>query len=262
MLRAAALVLLSAVLVAVVAGCGDAPKPVTPAVLDGTDWASTSVEGRDLAKGSKLTLAFENDLLSASAGCNSINGKYSVNGGVLKQHDQFQTQMACVGIGDQETWFAGFLAAGAKVMLLEHTLTLSRGDVKAVFERAKPGPGSTRAGSPAPVVGTKWTLLSSTPRGGPTTDAPAGPKAPTLELSEDGKAAIFTGCNRGGGEATFADGFVTFGPVITTQIACEPDVMELERAVLKVLDGKVAAGFSEDNLSLAKDGNQLLYTAR
>ena len=262
MLRAAALVLLSAVLVAVVAGCGDPPKPVTAAVLDGTDWASTSVEGRDLAKGSKLTLAFENDLLSASAGCNSINGKYSLHGGVLKQHDQFQTQMACVGIGDQEQWFAGFLAAGAKVTLLEHTLTLQRGDVKAVFERAKPGAGGARAGSPPPVVGTKWTLLSTTPRGGKTTEVPAGGRPPTLQLTPGGKAEIFTGCNGGGGEATFADGFVTFGPIATTMMACDPDVMKLERFVLNVLDGKVAAGFSEDNLSLAKDGNQLLYTAR
>jgi hypothetical protein len=88
MLRAALLALLSAAAVVALAGCGDAPAQVTTQALDGTDWASSSIEGRELVKGSKLTLAFEDDRLSASAGCNSINGKYTLTAGVLKQADQ------------------------------------------------------------------------------------------------------------------------------------------------------------------------------
>lgn len=254
LLRTATLVLLSAVVALGVGGCGNDPRPVTPAALDGTDWASSSVTGRELAEGSKLTLAFENDLLSASAGCNSINGKYAITRGVLQQKGQFRTMMACIGIGDQEAWFAGFLSKGAKATLLEHTLTLEAGGTRATFVRAK------RSGPP-PVVGTRWTLIGGDDQAGVALTL-RDSKRPTLELTVDGKAKIFTGCNRGGGPATFADGFVTFGPIITTQIACEPAVDKIEQAMLSALKGKTSAGFESDHLVLARgDGSRMVFSA-
>ncbi len=256
MLRAAMLVLLAACVGVAVAGCGDPPKKVTTAVLDGTDWASTSVEGRTLVAGSKLTLSFQADRLAASAGCNRLVGTYTLTRDVLAQRDQARTQMACEGLGAQEDWFAEFLRDGAKVLLLDYTLTLSRGTTKIVFERAKPS-------GPSPIVGTLWTLMSSTPRGGDTTQVDDATRAPTLEIAADGTAAIFTGCNRAKTTAEEDSGFVIFGPVASTMMACDGQAGELEQAVLKVLDGKVAAGFSgEGDLSLAKDGNQLLYRAK
>ncbi len=256
MLRAAALVLVTAALGVAVAGCGDEPTPVTQQALDGQTFASASVEGYTLAPKTQLRLDFEGGRLAANAGCNTIAGPYTVVKNVLKQGQQAQTQMACGDRVDaQERWFAGFLSTGAKATLLEHTLTLQGRGVKIVFTQA-------RASKLPAVVGTKWTLIEAEPRGAAAIPVPAA-KAPTLELNDRGEARLFGGCNGGGGEATFADGFVTFGPILTTQMACEPSVMTLERFFLKVLAGKVAAGFSgEGELSLAKDGDRLLFRAK
>jgi heat shock protein HslJ len=45
-------------------------------------------------------------------------------------------------------------------------------------------------------------------------------------------------------------GTITFSDVITTKIACDDDRMRLERAVLSVLDGRVAYGIEADRLRL------------
>lgn len=256
MLRSAVAALATAALSVAAAGCGDEPTPVKPAALDGQAFASASVEGYELAPKTNLTLDFEGGRLAAKAGCNTIAGPYTVVKNVLKQTDQAQTQMSCgERIDAQEQWFAGFLSAGAKATLLEHTLTLEGRGVKVVFEHAEPS-------GPPPVVGTKWTLIEAEPRGAAALPV-SGTKPPTLQLNEQNEAVLFGGCNRGGGDAAFADGFVTFGPIITTQMACDPATNKLEQFFLKVLDGKVAAGFSgEGDLSLAKDGDRLLFRAQ
>lgn len=260
--RAAALLLLVAIAGAVVSGCGDTPKPVTAAGLDGRAFASTSVTGRELVDGTELTLEFDGARLAANAGCNTIAGTYAVERGLLTQGEQVRTQMSCGAARDeQEQWFAKLLADGARATLLEHTLTLEGGGVKVVFRSAKPT-GTGSAGGTRSVVGPLWTLVEAEGRGGAQV-ALAAAKPPTLQLSDDGRAAIFAGCNRGGGPATFADGFVTFGAIATTRMACDPPADTLERFVLSVLDGKAAAGFDgEGRLSLAKDGDRLLFEAR
>lgn len=258
MFRAATVVLLAALCV-VTAACGDEPESgsigrvTVPADVEGKSFASTSEAGTPLEAGQHVKLEFEDGRLSASVGCNRISGAYAVEDGVLRQTDAVQTMMDC-GQARQEEWLGDFLADGALASTLATTLTLTAGDAKLVLKPAQ------RSGPP-PVVGTLWTLKELQPRTG--SAAPVrGDDPPTLELTADGRAEIFTGCNRGGGEATFADGFVTFGPIAVTQMACPGVVDDVEQAMLKVLDGKTAAGFSgTGDLSLAKNGDTLLFAA-
>ncbi len=138
MLRVAAAVLATAALGVAAAGCGDEPVAVTQTALGGQSFASASVEGYELAPKTELTLHFEAGRLAAKAGCNTIAGPFTVVKNVLKQTDQVQTQMSCgAQIDAQEQWFAGFLSAGAKATLLEHSLTLEGRGVKVVFKHAK-----------------------------------------------------------------------------------------------------------------------------
>lgn len=253
MLRAATLAVLSAVSLAV-AACGDAPQRVTAADLEGKAFISTSTEGTPLKADQRLSLEFDEGRLSASIGCNTTSGAFTVKAGVLKQLQGLRTQMYC-GVGPEEDWVAGFLERGARVTKLDHTLTLTADGAKIVLQRAKPS-------GPPPVVGTLWTLTEFHSDRGAPPEVPAT-NAPTLELTPAGKAELFTGCNRGAGPASFADGFVTFGNIAVTQMACTGPVDALEQGFLEVLDGKVAAGFSgTGDLSLAKDGNTLIFTAK
>lgn len=252
MFRVATLALLSAVCLTF-AACGDEPERVTSADLEGKAFVSTSATGTPLKPDMQLSLEFEEGRLAASIGCNTISGALVLRDGILKQSKAVRTQMYC-GVGPEEDWVAGFLERGARVTKLDHTLTLTAAGAKIVLRRAK------RSGPPA-VVGTRWTLTQVH------SNAAAPPEvlarnAPTLKLTPDGTAEIFTGCNRGAGPATFADGFVTFGDIAVTERSCGTAADELEQAVLKVLNGKAAAGFSgTGELSLAKNGDTLIFAA-
>jgi heat shock protein HslJ len=103
------------------------------------------------------------------------------------------------------------------------------------------------AGSPAPVglAGTSWTLadLDGT--------TPAG-AAPTLEFREDGTAGGMSGCNSYNGSYTVDGNTITFGPLISTKMACEQPLMTMESAYLAALQGATAAAVDEDgNLVLS-----------
>jgi heat shock protein HslJ len=63
--------------------------------LDGREFLSTSVEGYTLVEGTTLRLSFSDGALSANAGCNTIFGGYTVDGGTLAVDTLGTTEMAC-----------------------------------------------------------------------------------------------------------------------------------------------------------------------
>lgn len=82
-------------------------------------------------------------------------------------------------------------------------------------------------------------------------------------LFEDGRAAGRGGCNRFMGDATIDGSNLTFGPLATTMMACPPELMELERVYLVLLDRVVSYELDGVRLSLTDaDGNRLLGFVR
>jgi heat shock protein HslJ len=287
MLRATALVLMGALLGGFAAGCGDdatdtapatpatTPPPGLPAAssptatstpaarapasrngFEGKTFESTKVIGFELAKGTTVQLSFADGRLAASAGCNTMSGTYTYEDGTLTQNGPVATtQMACPDLpANQDKWLADLLAGGVTAELVGDTLTISNGDATVTLESAAP------AGLP-PVVGPNWELTGYGTNSGAETSVPAGATPPSLKLKEDDTVDFYTGCNHGSGPAKFADGFVTFGPLRTTRAACPPGQSATEQAFLAVVkEGKAAAGFDgKNNLSLARDGNRLVF---
>lgn len=252
-------------------GCGssdDSPdaatsaaQPVAPADLDGRTFASTAVEGHELAPGTQVTLRFEAGTLGAQAGCNSLSGGYAVEDGTLRwTAEPVQTMIGCEpALQRQDEWLAALLTGGAEIAASgADGLRLTRGDVvMELREGAAPG-----AGTPPPIAGTTWRLETIADRNGTAASVPAGVRTPTLRIGEDGTAVVFAGCNRGSASARLRDdGFVVFGPLMLTRKACEESAMQVERAVTSVLDGRVALGFEGQRLSAAKDGRHLVFSA-
>ena len=68
----------------------------------------------------------------------------------------------------------------------------------------------------------------------------------------------FSGCNRFFGSYSFVGGELTFGPLVTTRMACPPDKMDTERRVLQLLEATKTAAATHTVLTL-KDatGTQL-----
>ena len=71
------------------AACGDdsagsdassdaSPTPVAAADLAGRTFVSTTVTGFELIDGTEIRISFEEDHLSASAGCNTMGGAYRI----------------------------------------------------------------------------------------------------------------------------------------------------------------------------------------
>jgi heat shock protein HslJ len=254
-----------------VAGCGSSDessdtttstaRSAAPADLDGRTFASTAVEGHELVPGTQVALRFDAGTLGAQAGCNSLSGGYAVEDGTLRwTAEPVQTMIGCEpSLQRQDEWLAELLTGGVEVAADgADGLTLTRGDVVLELrEGAAPG-----AGTPPPIAGTTWRLKTIAGRDGTAASVPAGVRTPTLRIGEDGTAEVFAGCNRGSARATLRDdGFVVFGPLMLTRMACDEAAMRVEQAVTSVLDGRVALGFAGPDLSAAKNGRHLVFAA-
>jgi heat shock protein HslJ len=96
------------------------------------------------------------------------------------------------------------------------------------------GSGSNATPEPtsaADLAGTSWTLVSI----GDATVVEGS--APHLAFGVDGNASGSTGCNSFNGPYTFDGAALTFGPLATTRMACEENLMGQETAVLEALAG-------------------------
>nr|WP_159102916.1 META domain-containing protein [Acetobacter persici] len=69
-------------------------------------------------------------------------------------------------------------------------------------------------------------------------DAPvaAGSNPPVLTLTEGGTLSGFSGCNRVRSKATVDGARITFGPMLTTRMACLPQAMMTEQLFLKNME--------------------------
>ena len=71
------------------------PTPVTAADLAGRTFVSTTVTGFELIDGTEIRISFEEDHLSASAGCNTVGGAYTVENDLISVSEPSATLMAC-----------------------------------------------------------------------------------------------------------------------------------------------------------------------
>jgi len=232
-----------------------ASQLVTADTLAGQTFVSTSVTGHELVPDSSITLTFTATELRAVAGCNSMGGAYSLEGGTLVVAETASTMMGCdPALMDQDQWLAGFLAAMPTIAATGDGIVLASGDV--TIELAS----GDAAASPT-LVGPTWTL-DTIQSGETASSVPAGVEPPTLVFADDGSVEVFTGCN--GGSTTVEvgeDGFLTFEPMMTTMMSCGPEADGVAATVTTVLDGRVAYGWTDaGGLSLADGTQTLIYT--
>jgi heat shock protein HslJ len=264
-----ALLLILAVGLVATAGCGDddpvatgggtstSSPPGGTADLDGRMYASTSVVGHELVAGSSITLGFADGRVSANGGCNTIGGSYEAGTELRVDPNMASTMMGCeAALEAQDQWLTAFLTSNPTVTVDGDTLTLSSGDVTiTLVDQASPS-GAT------PLVGTLWTL--DTIIDGTTQSAssvPAGVQAPTLQIGEDGRAAVFTGCNRGNAGVSVDGSTLSFEPLALTKMACIGDASTVEAAVVAVLEADVEFTIVGESLTLTKGANGLGYRA-
>jgi heat shock protein HslJ len=270
-LALAATAAVSAVLSAALAGCGDDSSSGGSSGgsgalgdLAGASFVSTQVtKGGDdypLVRGTHISLQFFDSRLSAQAGCNILGGDASLRGDVIDVDGGLSmTEMGCDrGLMRQDDWLAGLLGASPVATLNDDRLTLTSGDT--VVELLN----EETANPDRPLTGTEWTLDSIGDSGsadGTVSSIPADVVS-TLSIDDSGWVSVAPGCNTGGGQATVGDGVIDFGPIALTRMACDGAAMEVETAVMRVLDGTVDYRVDADTLTLTRGGATLTYRTR
>ena len=117
-----------------------------------------------------------------------------------------------------------------------------------------PAPEQPPAASAASLDNREWVLVRlgevAAPLG-------AGGRPATLQFDPTtGRAAGFAGCNRYSAGYTFAGDSLTFGPAISTKMACA-DGDELERGYLAMLPAIRSYALSDSTLTLNGSGGPL-----
>jgi heat shock protein HslJ len=119
---------------------------------------------------------------------------------------------------------------------------------------------TSQQASDRPLVDTVW-VIDGLISGDDVSTVPENSEA-SITIS-DGRAAVHTGCNRGNATVDITDETMTFSPMATTMMACEPALMELEFAVTSVLNGEVDYAIDADRMTIstqADDGTTIGLT--
>jgi heat shock protein HslJ len=72
---------------------------------------------------------------------------------------------------------------------------------------------------------------------------------------------VEAGCNTGGGAVEVTADTLTFGQIVTTDMACEAGPASVESAVLGILSGTVDYTIDADMLTLDAGGAGLIFRA-
>jgi len=92
------------------------------------EWTLTSLMGSPPLEGSTVTIRFEGNQVSGSAGCNSYGGQFNAGrDGSLTFDNVFSTEMACMepeGLMEQETTYLQTLTQAASFTIADGQLEL------------------------------------------------------------------------------------------------------------------------------------------
>lgn len=103
------------------------------------------------------------------------------------------------------------------------------------------------------LTGTKWQLVSMA-------GDSVGEMVITLEFNNDERAGGQGGCNTYSATYTLDGTKITFNPIISTLMACEPELMEWELVYFAALEAAVSYEISDRELVITYgDGEELVY---
>jgi heat shock protein HslJ len=197
--------------------------------IEGVNWRLTTLPSgealADVPSGVTADARFAGGRVTGSGGCNSFTGPAVISGASITVGPLASTEMACDGpAGDVEQVYLPNLTAVASYTATADALTMFDDSGEEILVYA--------AGSSNPLEG-DWNV----------TGYNNGKEAVVSPIQGTELTATFTGdqvsgsagCNQYNGSYTLDGDTVTIGPLATTRMACEPDVMDQETAFLTAL---------------------------
>ncbi len=201
---------------------------------------------------------------SGTGGCNRLAGGYSISGDAITFDPGLSTAMACPEpIMDQELRFTQALIDATSFTLDGDKLTIfyivggggRTGELRFVANTASITPAPSGAQS---LTDATWRLVSLN-QGGVAVPVLAD-TTPMIAFTDDGRVAGSGGCNRFFGGYTLDGNALTFDALGSTEMACEPEIMAQETAMLTLLGAVTSYERAEDVLLLNTDtGDTLVF---
>ena len=243
-------------------GGSASPGPTAGAVpLEGTAWQLSAYAGSDgttvpVPDAVAATATFTAGKVAGNAGCNQYTGAYTLDGDKMTISGLAMTAMACPEA--QMALEKAYTAALEKVA----TYAISGDTLELRTAEGKVGLKYTVAVAPA-LTKTRWVATSINNGTGATASVVAGSEV-TAIFAEDGTVTGNGSCNTYNGTYTADGATMSFGPIMSTKMACADDATTQQEAnYFAALDKVTNYAFSGDNLELrAADGAlQVSYKA-
>ncbi|MBK7581153.1 MAG: META domain-containing protein [Myxococcales bacterium] len=210
--------------------------------LAGREFLLDSAQGFEPVAGSTLSLKFKSGEVRFDAGCNLLNGSYSVSGGRLVVTHVGSTSMGCgPELGAQEDWFQAFMTSSPQMDLAGDFLTLTGAVATLVFlDREVADPDR-------PLAGPTWridTIFDNGMASGVFSDP-----ARTLVFHQSGGVTVSAGCSSGGGAYVVQGAQIVLSGMAYSDEGCA--------GALPATDAQVQAVLSDGALSYEIDAARL-----
>jgi heat shock protein HslJ len=210
------------------AGCGEEAPAMDPTELEGVEWTLTESSVSSSLGSFGITAVFDGTKVAGFSGVNQYGGPYTAgDDGSLKIGDLASTMMAGPEPAMKaEQEYMQLLAACASYEVDADTLTLlTAEDQTLLYVKAKE----------TALPGTSWDVTSyNNGKGGVTT--PVAGSELTIAFDADGQVSGAGGVNRYSGPYEVDGSAVTIGPLATTKMAGDPELMAQEQAFIKALE--------------------------
>lgn len=229
-------------------------KPIDKAQLEG-NWVLKTLQGEDAKSvfaGDLPSIGFDfsKNSVFGSGGCNRYTGAFT-----LTEKNEFSapklasTMRACIQANKEPQFLTALSTPNLAISLDKGLLTFSQ-NKKVLLQFEK---GAEKAALTAETLAGKWNLTSIA---GGDLSTLFTTKQPTMEITADGKVTGNAGCNNYRSTYTLDGNTVTFGPVMSTKMAC-PD-LKGEQLFTSLLTTPLQAALDGNKLTLSKDGNVAL----
>lgn len=229
-------------------------KPIDKTQLEG-NWVLKTLQGEDAKTAfagelPSIGFDFEKKAVHGSGGCNRYTGAFT-----LTEKNEFSapnlvsTMKMCVAPNKEPQFLTALSTPNLAVSIENGLLIFSQNKTVLIqFEKGTEKPALT-----SEALAGKWNLASIT--GGDLATLFAT-QMPTMEITADGKVAGNAGCNNYRSTYTLDNNTVTFGPVMSTKMACPG--LQGEQLFTSLLTTPLQAALDGNKLTFSKEGNVVL----
>ncbi|MBK5721725.1 META domain-containing protein [Dysgonomonas sp. Marseille-P4677] len=240
-------------------------KPINKSDLAGY-WTLKTLKGEDSKSAfagtiPNLQFNFDNNTLSGNSGCNNFSGGFT-----LTEQNSFtapnliSTMMACIDANKEPEFLTAISTPDLIVSIdKENTLTFTK-DKVVLLQFVKGEAPKKTAGVTVVNAETLAGVWNLTLIDGGDVAKLFTNGTPTIEFSTDGKVFGNGGCNTYRSSYTQEENTITFGPLMSTKMACPS--LEGENLFTSLLSGPLQAGLNGDKLTFLKDGKIVLEFAK